>query len=107
MLRYIQIFTHTAIVTMQVKRAIGKAILHKLPIYNEFMCLCSVSTLFCMICGCFPIVVKALLHDFDRYIKRLTCVVNMPRSYVPVLLAMQSCVASRSAFYRGQRYIYE
>ena len=60
-----------------------------------------------MICGCFPIVVKAVLHDFDRYLKRFTCVVNMPRSYVPVLLAMQSCVASRSAFYRGQRYIYE
>ena len=30
-----------------------KAILHKLPIYNEYMCLCGVSTLFGMICCLF------------------------------------------------------
>ena len=35
MLHRIQISTNTCEVTMQVKRAIGKATLHKLPIYNE------------------------------------------------------------------------
>ena len=35
--------------TPVVKRAIGKAKLHKLPIYNEYICLCWVSTLFFMI----------------------------------------------------------
>ena len=38
------------IATMQVKRDIGKIIIHKLPILNEHMCLCWVSTLFGMIC---------------------------------------------------------
>ena len=45
--------TNTCEVTMQVKRAIGKSTVHKLPIYNEYMCLCWVSTLFCMICCVF------------------------------------------------------
>ena len=36
----IQILTNNCKVTMQVKRAIEKAILHKLLIYNEHMCLC-------------------------------------------------------------------
>ena len=59
MLHCIQLFTNTCEVRKQVKRAVGKAILHKLPIYNEYMCLCWVSTLFCMICWVFfPIVVK-------------------------------------------------
>ena len=40
MLHRIQISTNTCEVTMQVKRAIGKATLHKLPIYNEYMRLC-------------------------------------------------------------------
>ena len=40
MLHRIQISTNTCEVTMQVKRAMGKAILHKLPIYNEYMQLC-------------------------------------------------------------------
>ena len=52
LLRYIQIFTNTYEVTMQVKRGIGKVILHKPPIHNnnEYMWLCWVSTLFGMIC---------------------------------------------------------
>ena len=37
MLHRIQISTNTCVVPMQVKRAIGKATLHKLPIYNEYM----------------------------------------------------------------------
>ena len=39
--------------TMQEKHAIERTILHKLPIYKEYMCLCWVSTLFCMICSLF------------------------------------------------------
>ena len=53
MLHRIQISTNTCEVTMQVKRAIRKATLHKLPIYKEYMRLCQVSTLFCMICCLF------------------------------------------------------
>ena len=37
MLHRIQISTNTCEVTMQVKRAIRKAIVHKLPIYNEYV----------------------------------------------------------------------
>ena len=51
-LHCIQIFTNTCVVTMQVKRAIERVILHKLTIYNEYICLCWVSILFGMIC-CF------------------------------------------------------
>ena len=53
MLYCIQICTNTCEVTMQVKRDIIKIILHKLPIYYEYMCLCWVSTLFGMICCLF------------------------------------------------------
>ena len=52
-LHCIQISTNICEVTMQVKRAIGKATLHKLPIFNEYMCLCLVNPLFCMICCLF------------------------------------------------------
>ena len=38
---------------------------------------------------CFLIVVKALLHDVDPYMLCFPCVVNVPRSHMPVLLAMQ------------------
>ena len=65
MLHRIPIFTNTCEVTMQVKRAIGKATFYILPIHNEYMLLYWVSTLFCMICCLFSIVVKALLHSFD------------------------------------------
>ena len=40
MLHRIQISTITCEVTMHVKRAIGKATLHSLPIFNEYMWLC-------------------------------------------------------------------
>ena len=55
MLQCNQIFTNTSEVTMQVIRAMWKAILHKLPLYNEYMCSCWVSTLhvFGMICCLF------------------------------------------------------
>ena len=36
MLYRIQISTNTCEVTMQIKLAIGKATLHKLPLYNEY-----------------------------------------------------------------------
>ena len=49
MLHYIQIFTNTYEVMMQVKHAIGKAILYKLPIYYEDV-LCWISPWFGMIC---------------------------------------------------------
>ena len=51
--------TNACKVTMQVKRDIhvGKTILHKLHVPNNiiqsYMCLCGVSTLFCMICCLF------------------------------------------------------
>ena len=50
-------FTNTCEVTMQVilKRAIRKATL----LYNEYMCLCWVSTLFCMICCKFSNCIKS------------------------------------------------
>ena len=65
MLHRIQISTNTCEVTMQVKRAIRKVTLQKLPIYNDFMCLQIILNDFFF---CFPIVVKALLHGFDSYI---------------------------------------
>ena len=70
MLHYIQIFTSTCEDTMQVKREIhvGETLLHKLPIiYNEYMCLCWVCTLSCMICCLFSICYKNLyyIHGFD------------------------------------------
>ena len=51
-LHCIQKFTNTYEVTMQVKHDIGKTILHKLPIYYEYMImyLFWVSILFVMIC---------------------------------------------------------
>ena len=55
---------------------------------------------------CFPIVVKALLYGFDPYIYRFPCNVTVPRSHVPVLLAMQWSVAWISAFYRGREHLW-
>ena len=51
--------TNTCEVTMQVKRAIGKATVHKLPIFNEYIS----PHYFAWFVVCFPIVVKAILHD--------------------------------------------
>ena len=50
MLHCIQIFMNTCEVTMQVKWAIGKPVLHKLPLYYDSMYLCWISILFGMIC---------------------------------------------------------
>ena len=90
-----------------IKRAIGKATLHKLPIYNEYMRLGWVSTLFCMICCLFSncsksstIWLRSLYITFS-----LLCEI-VPRSHVPVLLAMQWSVAWRSAFYRGREHLW-
>ena len=56
-LHCIQIFTNTREVTMQVKRATERAMLHKLPTYHEYACACVVHDI-CVIL-CFPIVVKS------------------------------------------------
>ena len=79
-------FSRVTEVLVQVKCALGKAILHKLPIYNEYVLVLSLHIIWLDLL-CFPIVVKALLHGLDPYIFRFTCVVSVPRSYV-TLLAM-------------------
>ena len=103
MLHRIQISTNTCEVRTQVKWAIGKATLHKLPIYNEYMCLCWVSTLFCMVCCLFSNCSKS---STTRLRSLIYNVVNVPCSQVPVFLAMQWSVASRSAFYRGREHLW-
>ena len=96
--------TNTCEVTMQAKRGIWKDTLHKLPIYyNEYLRLCWVSTLFCMIYYLFSNCSKS---STIRLYNVFPCVVNVPRSHVPVLLAMQWSVAWRSAFYRGREHLW-
>ena len=92
---------------MQVKRAIWKATFYKLPIYNEYMRLCWVSTLFWMICCLFSncsksstIWLRSLYITFSLLCECSTF------SHVPVLLAMQWSVAWRSAFYRGREHLW-
>ena len=103
MLHCIQSSTNTCEVTMQVKRAIGKAILHKLSIYNEYMCLCWVSILFCVICCLF----SNCSRSSTTRLRSLFITLRCERSHVPVLLAMQwSVAASRSAFYRGREHLW-
>ena len=102
MLHRIQISTNTCEVAMQVKRAIGRATIHKLPIYNEYMRLCWVSALFCMICCLFSNCSK----NSNIRLRSLPCVVNVPHSHVPVLLALQWSVAWISAFYRGRKHLW-
>ena len=80
MLHCIQIFTNTCEVKMQVKRAIEKAILHKLRIYNEYVFVYSLCIILHVLLFVFPIVVKALLHGFDHYIRSLYNVV--PASFL-------------------------
>ena len=66
MFHCIQIFTNTCEVTVQIKRAIGKAILHKLPnITKTMLCACVEPPQYLAWFVCFPIVIKALLHGFD------------------------------------------
>ena len=84
-------------------KAIAKATLHKLAVYNEYMRLCWVSTLVCMICCLFSNCSKS---STIRLYNVFPCVVNVPRSHVPVLLAMQWSVAWRSAFYRGREHLW-
>ena len=87
--------TNTYEVTMQVKRSIRKAIVY---ITNTFDCVESLHY-FAWFVVCFPIVIKALLHGFDPYL-------NVLRTHVPVLLAMQWSIAWRSAFYRGREHLW-
>ena len=107
MLHRIQIFRNTCEATMQVKRAIEKAILHilhKLPINKEYMCLCWVSTLFWMICCLFFNCSKSSTTRPQSLYIAFPWVV--PRCHVPVLLAMQWSVASRSAFHRRKEHLW-
>ena len=106
MLQRIQICTNTCEVTMQVKSAIGNASLHKLSLYNEYICLCWVSTLFCVICCLFPNCSKICTTRLRSLYITFSCVVNNPRSHLPVLLAMHWSVTSRSAFYRGREHLW-
>ena len=62
MLHRIQISTNTCEVTMQVKRAIGKVTLHKLPIPIHAIVLSLYNILHDLL------FVKALLYGFDTYI---------------------------------------
>ena len=76
---------------MQVKRSFGKAILHKLSIVYEYMWLFWVSTLFGMTWVFFKCSESSTTFfvGFDLYKQPFISVVNVPRSYVSVLLAMQ------------------
>ena len=67
---------------MQTNRAIGK-ITQTTNIYRIL-----VLSLHIVVCFPWPIAVKALLHGFEPYILCFTCVLNVPRSYVPVLLSL-------------------
>ena len=60
-------FSRITGVTMQVKHVIGNSILHKLTIYNEYMCMFWVSTLFFMI-----------YHLFSNCRKNLYYTVSIP-----------------------------
>ena len=73
------------------KRAIGKATLHKLPIYNEYMCLCSVSTLFCRISYLFSNCSKSSTTRF------LSLSIKFPLccEHLQVLMCPSSCNAMK------------
>ena len=60
---------------MQVRRAIGKALLHKLHIYN-------VSTLFCMVVVFIQIVVKALCYNHINYALQASFTVLLKRGHL-------------------------
>ena len=68
MLHCIQIFMSINEVTMQVKRDKEKTILHKIPLYYEYMCSCWVSTLVGIIWCFFSNCKRTLLLGFDLYI---------------------------------------
>ena len=88
----------TCEILVRVKRAIRKAILHKLPIiYNEYMRLCWVSTFVGMVCLFFNWNENSTTQIRSKC-NVFICVINVSRPYVPLLLAMQWGVASRFAF---------
>ena len=97
-------FSRTREVTMQVKHVIGKVMLHKLSIYNEYMCLCWVSTLFCMMCCLFSNCSKS-------------CTTRLRSLYITFSLCCEcstfSCVNTpcnaknrSSAFYRDKEHFW-
>ena len=105
-----RIFTNTCEVTLQVKRAIERAILCNLLIHTEYMCLCLVSTLFCMICCLFSnwICSKSSTTQFRSiYIMFYLCCKCATFLCARTPIAMQWSVALRSAFYRNREDIYE
>ena len=58
--------------------------------------------LFCMICCLFSNCSK----NSNILLRSLPCVVNVPRSHVPVLLALQWSVAWISSFNRGREHLW-
>ena len=86
--------------TPVVKRAIGKAKLHKLPMYNEYMCLCWVSTLFFMIyCNS--------CTTYTQYTASIPWYNVFPALWTfHVLMFPYSSQWSRSAFYRGIEHLW-
>ena len=90
---------------MQVEHAIGKATLDKLPIYNEYTCLCWVST-FCIICCLFSNCSKSsstrLQSLYIRFSLRCDCstfsCARTPRN------AMKRRI--ETAFYRGRKHLW-
>ena len=65
-----------------------------LPKYKKYKALCSVSNFFGMICCLFSNCSKR----FRPYVWSLTWLVNLPRSYVPEILAVQWSKELRHAF---------
>ena len=95
-------------VMMQVKRAIGKAMLHKLSIYNEYMCLCWVSTLFCMICCLFSNCSKnstTRLRWLHGYIKFYLC--SKCTTFLCARTPRNAKRRSIDIFYRDRENIHE
>ena len=83
---------------MQVKRAIGKGTLHKLPIYNEYMCLFWVSTLFCMICCLFSNCIKSSTTRLGSLY-----ITFYLREYSTFSCARTPCYAMKCSIKMGQR----
>ena len=84
------------------KRAMGKVTLHRLPINNEYICLCWVSTLFCMIWCLFSNCSKSC----TKRLRSLYITFNLHCEYSTFPCARPPCIASRSAFYRGREHLW-
>ena len=91
---------------MQVKRAIGKATLQKLPIYNEYMRLCLVSTIFCMSFCLFSNCSKCSTIQLRFLYTTFSLCCECSTFSCARTLAMQWSVAWRSAFYRGREHLW-